>query len=226
MHCFEKESNNFAASTKTTVLVVWVCWFWGSIVELEQELDRTRTPTLTPTRSRTRTGTLIRSRTRTQTGRIRKIPEWQSYRAADWQSGRMQSSRVAEWQCGRVASGRMCGRMQSGRVAMWQSGQKNRHKITRHSRRSSPCMYSINLRKNSISIPPAPSVESLRARKNSLGHFTMPTKVLEHQKMPLDRKVWELLVYRHKIKTWWNCPERPFRLAYWMRCRNGVPALV
>ena len=29
----------------------------------------------------------------------------------------------------------------------------------------------------------------------------------------------------NKIKTWWNCPERAFRLAYWMRCRNGVPAL-
>ena len=24
---------------------------------------------------------------------------------------------------------------------------------------------------------------------------------------------------------WWNCPERAFRLAYWVRCRNGVPAL-
>ena len=23
---------------------------------------------------------------------------------------------------------------------------------------------------------------------------------------------------------WFNCPERAFRLAYWLRCRNGVPA--
>ena len=29
---------------------------------------------------------------------------------------------------------------------------------------------------------------------------------------------------QQQIKTWWNCPVRAFRLAYWMRCRNGVPA--
>ena len=37
----------------------------------------------------------------------------------------------------------------------------------------------------------------------------------------IDRLVTD---YSKKIKTWWNCPERAFRLAYWMRCRNGVPA--
>ena len=29
---------------------------------------------------------------------------------------------------------------------------------------------------------------------------------------------------QQQIKTWWNCLERAFRLAYWLRCRNGVPA--
>ena len=29
---------------------------------------------------------------------------------------------------------------------------------------------------------------------------------------------------QQQVKMWWNCPERAFRLAYWLRCRNGVPA--
>ena len=39
------------------------------------------------------------------------------------------------------------------------------------------------------------------------------------------RKMLPVTVYSNKIKTWWNCPERAFRLAYWVRCRNGVLAL-